>query len=205
MNLEEKKTQLVETEWRLFQQVHNASGRAACQDDRRTFFIMRASQFASWPEALIDSYAADLARAEAAGHNLIAEKYAWMMENTDPQAFTALRGLLPVIPKEALALIEQIVAQQLRWRAAFCARYPHLGHAGRAQRSTEDTFVDTSFETYLRGELKTYSLPTLRLLRAFTEELDAAGGNLALLTMEATAKAYGYVSLAEAEAAQRSR
>lgn len=65
--------------------------------------------------------------------------------------------------------------------------------------------MDTSFETYLRGELKTYSLPTLRLLRAFTEELDAAGGNLAILTMEATAKAYGYVSLAEAEAAQRSR
>lgn len=59
---------------------------------------MRSSQFAPWPEALIDSYAVDLARAEAAGHNLIAEKYAWMMENTDPQAFTALRGLLPVIP-----------------------------------------------------------------------------------------------------------
>lgn len=39
---------LIEREWTLFDKVRNIGGRASCQDDRKTFFIMRGSQFLSW-------------------------------------------------------------------------------------------------------------------------------------------------------------
>ncbi|MDY2738998.1 MAG: DUF4125 family protein [Acidaminococcus sp.] len=32
---------IIEREWTLFDEVHNIGGRASCQDDRETFFIMR--------------------------------------------------------------------------------------------------------------------------------------------------------------------
>ena len=44
----------------MFQQVRNRHGRAACQDDERTFTIMRLSQFAAWDEATLTSYYQDL-------------------------------------------------------------------------------------------------------------------------------------------------
>ena len=34
---------LIEREWTLFDKVRNIGGRASCQDDRKTFFIMRLS------------------------------------------------------------------------------------------------------------------------------------------------------------------
>ena len=43
MTLEAKKEQLIRTEWELFQNVQNEGGRAACQDDPETFFLMRRS------------------------------------------------------------------------------------------------------------------------------------------------------------------
>ena len=74
--------------------------------------------------------------------------------------------------------------------------------AGNARRihTTEDTLWDTSYETYLRGELGTYSDRTLELYGRFVVELARRDLNLAYLIMENTAKLYGYQSLEEAEA-----
>lgn len=200
MTLQEKKDWLVEREWALFQVVHNEGGRASCQNDRATFVIMRSSQFAPWNEALVDSYSADLDEAAAQGRNLLAEKYAWMMEKTHPAQFAALREQLPQLPQEMIEDIRAIVGQQLAWMRVYWQKYPHLAAGNRALTSEEDTALDTSFETYLEGELKTYSPETVKKLRGFVEELEAAGKNLALLTMAATVKNYGFVSLDQAEA-----
>ncbi|MDE5679016.1 MAG: DUF4125 family protein, partial [Lachnospiraceae bacterium] len=58
---------------------------------------------------------------------------------------------------------------------------------------------DTSYETYLRGELGTYSDKMLELYGRFVVRMCQEGKNLAALTMENSAHLYGYQSLAEAE------
>ena len=75
MTIEEKKERIIKKEWNFFQQVENEGGRASCQEDPETFFIMRRSQFCAWPEELLNSYEADLTEAAAAGRNPLAEKY----------------------------------------------------------------------------------------------------------------------------------
>ena len=44
---------VVTIEWALFDKVQNCGGRAACQDDAKTFSIMRASQFRAWSLELL--------------------------------------------------------------------------------------------------------------------------------------------------------
>lgn len=201
MTLTEKKQQLIDLEWQFFQGVHNEGGRADCQNNLPTFRLMRGSQFAPWPEALVDSYLQDLQEAARQGRNPLTEKYAWMMARTAPDAFARLQNQLPTLAPEALTLIAEIIPYHLQWMADYHQRYPHLAATNRAATSAEDTATDTSFETYLEGELKTYSLNTLRLYLAFVRQLAAEGQNLALLTMDATVKGYGYPSLDAAEAA----
>ena len=65
------------------------------------------------------------------------------------------------------------------------ARYIH---------TSEDKPWATSFETYLRGELKTYSDETLFLYAKFIIELSKEGKNLTEMTMKHTIDMYGYAS-----------
>ena len=48
MTKQEKIEKLIQMEWEDFQKVNNEGGRASCQDDPETFFIMRRSHFAPW-------------------------------------------------------------------------------------------------------------------------------------------------------------
>jgi len=65
--------------------------------------------------------------------------------------------------------------------------------------TSEDDIDRTSFETYLRGELSTYSLSTLALLARFIINRSDTGQNLSLLYLENIARGYGYESAASAE------
>ncbi len=76
----------------MFQQVQGVNGRAACQDDWTTFLIMRLSQFEGWDTDVLESYFEDIVQAEAQERNLIMEKYAYMMEETDPYISYQLRN-----------------------------------------------------------------------------------------------------------------
>ena len=60
MTKQEKIEKLIQMEWEDFQKVNNEGGRASCQDDPETFFIMRRSHFAPWTEELIDCVQADM-------------------------------------------------------------------------------------------------------------------------------------------------
>ena len=42
---------IIELEWDMFDKVTNTGGRAACQDDEWTFYVMRFSQFSALSEA----------------------------------------------------------------------------------------------------------------------------------------------------------
>lgn len=191
--------QIVEMEWEMFQNVRNTGGRAACQDDFETFDVMRKSQFLTWDLPLLESYWQDLQEGKAQGRNLVMEKYAYMMESTVPKEYEAIATGLPKISEEKQAMVEQIVAIQVGWREEFAEKYPHLSGQARIIHTSEDTLYDISFETYLRGELKTYSMQTLvlygRRIVAFVQEQK----NMTEEIMRYTTAFYGYKTLEDAE------
>lgn len=191
--------QIVEMEWEMFQNVRNTGGRAACQDDFETFDVMRKSQFLTWDLPLLESYWQDLQEGKAQGRNLVMEKYAYMMESTAPKEYEAIATGLPKISEEKQAMVEQIVAIQVGWREEFAEKYPHLSGQARIIHTSEDTLYDISFETYLRGELKTYSMQTLVLYGRRIVEFVQEQKNMTEEIMRYTTAFYGYKTLEDAE------
>jgi len=205
MSLNEKKERLIKEEWANFTAVHNEGGRASCQDDPETFFIMRRSQFVCWSEELVDSWHNDLLAAKSAGRNLLSEKYAWMMRSTAPYEFRLISRHL-VFPSIAPArMIEESVAAEVEWMAAYEKQYPFMASGNRPVRKEKDCEYVTSFETYLTGELHTYSENTLKLYLDMIKQLKKDGKSLALEIMNAMVKAYGYKDLDDAERQQKTR
>ena len=193
-------SRIIYLEWQQFRKVRNVGKRADCQNDWKTFQIMRKSQYFTWSQELLKSYQEDLLKAEQMGWNLIMEKYARMMESTAPEEYKQLKNALPKRQMEQLVLQEEIIKIQVAWMEQFSKQYPLMAGNARRIHTTEDTLWDTSYETYLRGELGTYSDRTLELYGRFVVELARRDLNLAYLIMENTAKLYGYQSLEEAEA-----
>lgn len=194
-----EKNQLIETivekEWRQFTIVNNQGGRASCQDDRSTFDIMRKSQFLAWNNELLESYFQDLEQSENSGWSLLAEKYARMMVSTDPVEYERIKGQLPHRSEERVTKQEEIVMLQVLWLEEIYQKYPRLEGSGRPVRTWQDTPWATSFETYLRGELGSYSDKTIALYIKMVEEMKQQGQNLAEITLENTAQLYGYKDL----------
>ncbi|MCI5583941.1 MAG: DUF4125 family protein [Lachnospiraceae bacterium] len=192
--------QLVELEWQCFDKVENEGGRADCQNDWNTFFIMRTSQYLTWTSSMIKSYIQDFQNALERGWNLIAEKYGRMMESTVPSRYREMEKNFPALPSKKKEIIEEIVKIQVVWMEEFAANYPKMAANSRSIHSSEDNPHNTSFETYLRGEISTYSDSTLDLYGRFIVAHLQAGKNLTEEIMTNTALAYGYESLRQAEA-----
>ena len=189
---------IVHTEWELFDQVQNIGGRAVCQDNWKTFYIMRSSQLSAWTPEILTSYKNDLAEAIASGRNLLSEKYGYMMERTHPKEYSKICHLLPAPGIRKRNLIESICKIQVAWQEEIAARWPFLAHQGRAIHSREDSSRITSFETYLWGELHTYSDETLGLYFSYIQSLQQQGQNLNEYILQNTVLQYGYSSLNEA-------
>ena len=187
--------QLIELEWEAFDKVRNQGGRASCQDDYDTFLIMRKSQYLEWNEELLQSFLTDLQNANLIGWNLIAEKYARMMESTEPEQYKVVADTLPIITEDKQKVIDGIVDIQVAWMEQFADEYPRAAGNARNIHSYDDNDYGTSYETYLRGELSTYSDNTLQLYGAMIVSLLKEGKNLAKLIMANTVKMYGYDSL----------
>ena len=146
MNRSEIAEDILNREWNRFQQVQNVGGRASCQEDERTFRIMRAAQFEAWNEAMLASYQKDLIRAEEAGRNPLSEKYGYMMRSTHPEEYEQIRELLPPVSQEKGRLVEEILAIEMPQTAKFRAMYPNLGRRGRPITAADHGAV-TSVET----------------------------------------------------------
>ena len=199
--LNEDKKLLIENiialEWEAFDKVDNEGGRADCQDDYETFYIMRKSQYLTWNIPLLQSFLKDLKAAKEAGWNMISEKYARMMESTCKEEYDKLKDRLPFVSEEKKAVAEQIVAIQVGFMEEFAKEFPKVAGNARVIHTSEDTFFRTSYETYLRGELLTYSDDTLKLYGQFIVSLAREKKNLAKMIMENTAHMYGYKDLSE--------
>ena len=205
MTLFEKKEALIKEEWENFHNVNNQGGKADCQNDPETFFIMRRSQFSTWSEELVESWHNDLVTAKNAGRNLLSEKYAWMMRSTAPYEFRAISGYLQFPSILTEQLIEEIIAIEVSWMEEYEKKYPFMASGNRPIHTCDDCEYVTSFETYLRGELYTYSAKTVKLYHNMVLQLKSEGKSMSVIIMDNMVKAYGYKDLDDAEHQQKLR
>lgn len=190
---------IAQTEWELFQNVRNTGGRAYCQDNPNTFFKMRMSQWMVYSDEVLRSYYNDCYDALAEGRNLVFEKYARMMESTYPEEYEELKDILPDV-SDKTDIVEKIVQINLEWDADMLRNYPNLRNRGRVMTTAEDgEEAGSSMESYLRGELLTYSMHTLELIYRETVQAYEKGESLLKQTIANETLFYGYASLEEAE------
>ena len=166
----------------------NSEQTSGCQDHPESFKLHRRVQFSVWSVDTLASYLADLRLAQDSGKNLMRKKYA-LMQGLIPQENTNL-------------LIEAIVRIKIGWQAEMFRKYPALMRGARPLTDAEEDARMTSFETYARGELETYSDRTLERLHADLVAKRARGINVSEEVYELLAKASGYASLQEAERRQ---
>lgn len=197
---EELVEEIARIEFEAFDKVRNVGGRASCQNDWYTFSIMRKSQYLTWNREMLMQYLYDFNREYNLGHNLIEEKYGRMMQSTAPKEYEQIKDYFPRLSPEKQAIIEQIVALQVGWMEAFEQQYPKLAGNARSIHTTEDNLFNTSYETYLRGELGTYSDKMLELYGRYVVECARRDGNLAYEIMQNSVLLYGYEDMESAEA-----
>ena len=181
---------IIAIEFDLFDKVQNEGGRASCQDDFRTFNIMRGAQFDAWTDEMRESYLDDLKTAMAAGRNLVMEKYAYMTGY-------AYMGERDDIERKQELLMEIMVPME-EDTVAMHQSYPNIARHSRPLGM--NTGRATSVDKYLFCELMTYSARTLDLMNEYIKQLRAEGKSLPLMILENTATRYGFSSLDDAEA-----
>lgn len=194
--------QIISVEWDMFAATNNAGGKADCQEDPKTFHIMRDAQFQAWSEILLAAYQQDLAQAAHEGRNPLSEKYGYMMRWTYPEEYEQIKEYLPPISEEKHRLIIDIIQIQMKQTAEFMREYPFLANNGRPIYHIDGN-ATTSIEVYGYGEMATYSMHTLELFYNYLIQLDNDGQNYQRMIVENTIRAYGYQSLDEAEKASR--
>lgn len=188
---------VIQIEWVMFDQVQHVNGRASCQDDAWTFYVMRYSQFEPLPVQVLSSYRQDLEEATLQGRNLLTEKYAYMMAYTAPDIYEReLKPRLPMISQKKQALIDNMTQWMIEDEKSFAQRYPKIAAKGRPLLESS---IDVSVYHYAQGELKTYSMRTLVMYHRYLMSLEASAEcGLAQKIYEVMVTFYGYDSLDEA-------
>lgn len=184
--------QIVLSEWEAFDKVQNEGGRASCQDDFETFSIMRKSQYMTWTDDMLNEYLYHFTNSYNNGRNLITEKYGRMMESTAPEKYEEIKDHFIPLSDERIALQEAIISVQVSWMEEVASKYPNIARNARSIHTYEDNAYNTSYETYLRGELGTYSEELIAMYGRFIVDIEKQGQNLAFMTMNNTAILYGY-------------
>lgn len=181
---------ILEMELAMFLSVPTAH-RYNCQEEPESFKLHRRAQFAAWSIPTLESYLVDLLRARDADCNLVAIKYARMDD---------------LVPRENFnPCINLIVDLALTGQRRFVADFPFLMRGGRPLSKKEDVPGLTSFETYLRGELETYSESTLELLYGDMLALQASGSSLSDAAYRNLAAQLGFDSLESLEETLRKK
>jgi hypothetical protein len=160
-------------------------GPCGCKENLESFLLNRRVQFLAWPAEALDGYREDLVRAAEEGRNLMTYKYARMdnllpSENDDP-------------------LVAAIARQQVEWQEELFRDYPKFMRGARPLDTSQDTARATSFETYLRAELESFSPATLALLSVEIQRKKARGINMSEEIYGYLLKARGLPPLAELE------
>lgn len=187
---------ILEKEWNYFSNLNNMGGRASCQDNKEDFIIMRKAQWLTFNEETLKSYWEDLNSVK----NPLFEKYIRMMKYTDPFEYSKRSVILEKISPEKEELIAKIMSIYMEWEKEFFLRFPIYASMGRVLYSYQDDEEETSIETYLRGELYSYSEKTLSLYFNYINKMYKEGKNLAMENMDNIAKFQGFTDSTDVEA-----
>lgn len=191
---------ILRREWEMFKKVGSMDGPVACQEDWPTFRIMRYSYYHAWSDKMLKNYAQDMTEAIEKGRNLVMEKYAYMMEFTDPAYYASkLAPYLPEIDGETKGMIDEITKVLVAEEKEFALKYPKLSAKGRAAEGVSIAGGQTSTEIYTRGELRTYSKYTLTCFLDHIRDCKAKSIDFTVLVKEKMVNLYDYASLADAE------
>ncbi len=190
---------IIDLEFEAFDKVQNVGGRAECQNNFPMFYIMRKSQYLTWTDEMLSCILELWTENREKGLNMITEKYARMMESTSPDEYAEFADKLPKKTEKTRKIVDEIAKIQVDWMEEFSKEYPKLANNARDITSDSDNLYNTSYETYLKGELLTYSEKLLKLYGQFVINLAKEGKNLAEMTIKNTALLSGYKSLDEAE------
>jgi hypothetical protein len=153
--------EIVEYEWDMFTNLKNIGSRASCQDNYLYFKLMRESQYFTWNTNTLLSYLSDLKIAKDNNYSLLELKYAFMEENIDINIFNSFKDRLPKLSDERKMIQEEIIKLQVSHMEEYSKINPNVTSNMRNIYSVLDTKDSVSYETYLRGELSTYSENTL--------------------------------------------
>ena len=180
--------EILEKEWKYFSNLNNIGGRADCQDNREDFIIMRKSQWETFNEETLISYLEDL----NSKNNPLFQKYAQMMKYNSPEEYEKIKDILEKASDEKNDLVNKIMFIYMEWEKEFFERYPIFSSMGRPLYSSEDNDIETSIETYLRGELLSYSEKTLKLYLNYVIDNKKKNINLAIKNMDNLARMQGF-------------
>ena len=187
--------EILEKEWKYFSNLNNIGGRADCQDNREDFIIMRKSQWETFNEETLLSYLEDL----NSKNNPLFQKYAQMMKYNSPEEYEKIKDILEKASDEKTDLVNKIMFIYMEWEKEFFERYPIFSSMGRPLYSSEDDNIETSIETYLRGELLSYSEKTLKLYLNYVIDSKEKNINLAIKNMDNLARMQGFNDSDEVE------
>ena len=179
---------ILEKEWKYFSNLNNIGGRADCQDNKEDFIIMRKSQWETFNEETLLSYLEDL----NSKNNPLFQKYAQMMKYNSPEEYEKIKDILEKASDEKTDLVNKIMFIYMEWEKEFFERYPIFSSMGRPLYSSEDDNIETSIETYLRGELLSYSEKTLKLYLNYVIDNKEKNINLAIKNMDNLARMQGF-------------
>lgn len=149
---------IVKDEENFFVRTKNIGGKADCQNELGNFIFARKAYWNIYNIDILKQYMCDVDNYKKEEKNPVALKYAYMMKQTDTNSYTKIERLIPPIDENKKRLIESILMIYMKWETEVDVRKP------RKLFSYEDTLNKTSIETYMRGELSTYSLETLYLI-----------------------------------------
>ena len=121
------------------------------------------------------------------------------MKYNSPQKYEKVKDILENPSENKITLIEKIMSIYMEWEEEFFKRYPIFSSMGRPLYSTEDDNIETSIETYLRGELLSYSEKTLQLYLKYILEMKEKDINLAIKNMDNLANMQGFKNSDEVE------
>lgn len=169
---------IVEYEWNMFTSLKNIGKRAECQDNYLYFKLMRESQYYVWNTDALKAYYNDLLIAIENKYNLLEIKYAFMEENVDINRFNSFKDRLPKLSDERIKVQEAIISLQLTHMNEFQNSNPEKAKMMRNIYSNLDTEDAISYETYLRGELSSYSENTLYQYGKMLAEYDNCDKNI---------------------------
>lgn len=188
--------EIVKLEYKMFDKVKGIDGRASCQDNFNTFFVMRYSQFIVLSLETLENYKRDLIEGESNGRNLITEKYAHMMEYTDREYYEKiLKNNLEKNSERKLNIISKIMELLEIEYEKFEKKYPAISSLTRPKNKNKVANIDV----YMEGELKTYSEKTLESYFGDVMIYLIEGKSIIEEIQRETMKFYGYDTLDMAE------